>query len=99
MRISLLILALSLIAFACASFDRSANGDVIEARGTVQYVDLEGGFYGIVGDDGQRFDPTNLSDEFKEDGLRVRFRARTRDDLMSIRMWGTLVEIVSIERL
>lgn len=99
MRALPIVLSLSLLPLACASANRSADGDVIEARGTVQFVELEGGFYGIVADDGQRYDPTNLDEAYEEDGLRVRFRARERDDLMSIRMWGRIVEIISIERM
>lgn len=99
MRTILLVLSLTALSLACASSNRTADGDVIEESGTVQFVELEGGFYGIVADDGQRYDPTNLDETFEEDGLRVRFRAREREDLMSVRMWGTIIEIMSIERL
>lgn len=99
MRVSLIVLSLLLLLLACATSNRSADADVIEGRGTVQFVELEGGFYGIVADDGQRYDPTNLDEAYEEDGLRVRFRARERDDLISVRMWGRMVEIISIERI
>lgn len=99
MRVSLIVLSLLLLLLACATSNRSADGDVIEGRGTVQFVELEGGFYGIVADDGQRYDPTNLDEAYEVDGLRVRFRARERDDLISVRMWGRMVEIISIERI
>ena len=70
---------------------------VVEAAGMIVYVDLEGGFYGIVADDGTRYDPLDLDDAFREDSLRVRFRAR-RADVMTVRMWGIPVRIEAMTR-
>ncbi len=71
----------------------------INGTGTVRFNSIEGGFYGIVGDNGENYDPINLGKEFQVDGLRVRFEAKKRDDLASFHMWGTLIEIINIERL
>jgi len=69
----------------------------VSGTGTVKYVDLEGGFYGIVGDDSQQYEPMNLDQTYQKDGLLVHFQARIRQDIASIHMWGTIVEITSIE--
>jgi len=68
-------------------------------QGTVTYVDLEGGFYGIITDDGKKLDPTNLPETFKEDGLKVRFRSEEKEGGFGIRMWGTIVELKEVEKL
>ncbi len=73
--------------------------EVISGTGTVKYIDLEGGFYGIIGDNGEQYDPTNLSPEFQEDCLSVSFEAKVRDDIASTHMWGTVIEITKIEPL
>jgi len=39
---------------------------------------LEGGFHGIIGDDGDRFQPLNLPDGYRVDGLTIWFRAKVR---------------------
>ena len=44
---------------------------LVPFRGTVKYIDLEGGFYGIVDETGKEYLPLNLKDEFKVDGLKV----------------------------
>ncbi len=75
------------------------GGEIVSGTGTVTYVDLEGGFYGIIGDNGEHYDPTYLGQEFQEDGLRVRFEAKIREDIASTHMWGTMIEISSIEKL
>lgn len=89
-----LVAAIATAATACAS-----PVDLDSQTGTVQWFDLEGGFFAIRGDDGEVYDPINLPAEFREDGLRVRFDAEIRRDLGSIHMVGQIVEIHSIERL
>jgi len=71
----------------------------ISGKGTVKFLDFEGGFYGIISDNGENYDPINLSKEFQVDGLRVRFDARKRDNMASFHMWGTIIEIINIERI
>ena len=50
------------------------------------------------GDDGTTYDPTNLPDAFKQDGLGVEAEARRRDDAAGIHMVGPIVDIVRIRR-
>lgn len=71
---------------------------VIAGNGTVRHVPLEGGFYAIDGDDDRHYNPTNLPVEFRQDGITIRFSGRARDDMMSIRMYGTIIELDHVER-
>lgn len=73
--------------------------DTMEGTGTVRFIDLEGGFYGIETDAGEKLDPVNLRSEFEQDGLRVRFRVRMVKEVMTIHQWGTPVEILEMEAL
>jgi|SRR5215831_4358669 len=70
---------------------------VARGTGTVRQVGLEGGFFGIVGDDGQRLDPRNLPAKFQSDGLRVVYDARIDTQAASGHMWGEVVDLVSID--
>jgi len=74
------------------------NDGLIHGKGTVVYLSFEDGFYGIVGDDGENYDPINMPQEVKVDGLRVQFTANLKDHL-SYHMWGYVVKLFSIERL
>jgi L-ascorbate metabolism protein UlaG (beta-lactamase superfamily) len=65
--------------------------------GQIKFLNIEGGFYGILADDGQKFDPLNLPAQFKKDGLRVRFAVKVKEGMASFHMWGKIVEIVNIE--
>ncbi|MCX6088883.1 MAG: hypothetical protein NTX88_00620 [Candidatus Atribacteria bacterium] len=87
-------LIFSLLAGGCALLNLPSSSFIL--NGTVLYVDLEGGFYGINGDDGQRYDPANLPADFKKDGLRIHFEARIKSNQENTHMWGKSIEIVSI---
>jgi len=73
--------------------------DINIQTGTVVYVSIEGGFYGIKGDNGKNYDPRNLSDEFKKDSLRVSFEYKVSENQTSTHMWGELIEIVKIVKI
>jgi hypothetical protein len=93
-----MIIVLLLIALTATTVPGFGCGEnTVSGTGTVKYVDLEGGFYGIVSDDGKQYDPINLEQTYHEDGLRVRFQAKIRQDMASIHMWGTIIELTRIE--
>ena len=70
------ILFLFLMTFMGASGCSCGNESVISKTGTMKYIDINGWFYGIVGDDGKEYEVTNLEPTFQEDGLRVHFDAK-----------------------
>ncbi len=88
------IIIIFLIAFLSGCID-----NYIQGTGIIQYNDFEGGFYGIVGDDGEYYDPINLPSEFEEDGLKVKYTLEILENQTNIHMWGTVVEIIKIEKL
>jgi hypothetical protein len=71
----------------------------IVGTGEIQFVDLEGGFYGIVSNENESYDPINLPTEFKENGLQVNYTLKVLKDQVSVHMWGSVVEIIEIEKL
>lgn len=92
-----IILVLSIVLSGCLEKYK------IEDTGTITFCDFEGGFYGIISDDfhngEKKFDPINLPSEFKEDGLRVKFKAFVSLNQYSYHMWGTIIVILDIEKL
>ncbi|MDD1709166.1 MAG: protease inhibitor I42 family protein [Methanoregulaceae archaeon] len=65
--------------------------------GTIVFVNLEGGFYGIRGDDGRDYYPLAMDEQYRKDGLRVAFDYETVKDTATIQMWGTPVNLTFIE--
>ena len=70
--------------------------DTFEIQGTVVYKNMEGGFFAIDSDDGSKYDPINLPESFRKDGLKVKVTARRRMDAMSLHMYGAIIEVVNI---
>ena len=71
----------------------------ITIAGEVVYVHLEGGFWGIIGDDGQRYDALDLPSQLRRDGLRVRVTVRPMPETIGFHMWGAPVRVLDGETL
>ncbi len=74
-----------------------SNMGVVIIEGTVQYIYLEGGFWGIIGTDGNNYLPVNLDIKNMINGISVRIKAKILDDMVSTQQWGKPIEIISIE--
>ena len=92
-----IISSLSGIAVIAIIFE--SQDDIVSGEGQIVYLSLEGGFYGIIAENGGKYDPINLPDEFKIDGLLVEFIAKILKDRGSFHMWGQIVELLSIKNL
>jgi len=73
--------------------------DIVTGNGTITYVNLEGGFYGIIADGGIQYDPANLDVSFAQDSLRVSFAGKIRTDIANTHQWGTVLELTKLEKL
>jgi hypothetical protein len=66
--------------------------------GTVSRIELEGGFFGVVSDSGEKLFPVDLPDQFRIDGLRIRFVERDTS-VFTIQMWGRAVSLDRVSRI
>ena len=74
----------------------SPSVDAFEITGTVVYRDIEGGFYAIDAEDGSKYEPMNLPESFRKDGLKVKVTAQLKTDVMGFYMYGSVIEVVDI---
>jgi len=93
-RVALILAAVGWL--AVVSVASAEQAEKFAFRGTVTHLTIEGGFWGIIADDGQRFDPGKLPTAFQEDGRKVRVVARRTPDRLSFHQWGQQIEIVEI---
>jgi hypothetical protein len=61
----------------------------------VRFDPIEGGCW-VIDSAGETYDPVNLSDDLKVDGLEVRFEADLRSDMGHF-CPGVIIELTSIE--
>ena len=71
---------------------------VFELDCVVEYISLEGGFYGLTSGK-LKLNPINLDDEFKEDKMNVRITYILGSDYVSFKMWGTIIILKTINEI
>jgi hypothetical protein len=72
--------------------------DQFRIKGTVQFVNVEGGCWRVLGGDGTSYEPVNLATAFRVNGLQVSMILTPAKNVGSYCMVGELVEVVSIEK-
>jgi hypothetical protein len=77
----------------------SVQAPEFRISGAVKYLDVEGGIFAIEDTDGKKYNPINLPESYKHDGMAVEADARIRDDLVSPAMIGPIVELLRIRAL
>lgn len=95
MRSMAIILAVLVLLAALAGCGGGGGSSDISGNGTITLVQVEGGFYGIQSDDGQKYDPSNLQAPFQQNGMRVHFVV-TPLTTSSPHQWGTAVTVQSM---
>jgi hypothetical protein len=69
----------------------------MKITGTVVYQSIEGGFWGIAGDDGEKYRPIHeLPAEAQTDGCRVEADLEPVE-MVSFTMWGRNVKVRTIK--
>ncbi|MBM3319360.1 MAG: hypothetical protein FJY73_01605 [Candidatus Eisenbacteria bacterium] len=94
MRMLFALLIAALWICGCISEDPAPVSDT----GTVVFLSMEGGFFGIVDDHGRRWDPFGLPEELQVDSLRVQFEGIPAERA-TFHMWGRAIDLTSITRL
>jgi hypothetical protein len=69
----------------------------IRGEGTVVWVNLEGGFWGIEAANGHEYEPLNLPEPFQVNGMKVVFSGKLLN-WPSMHMWGETLEIGEISK-
>ncbi|MFT5675321.1 MAG: hypothetical protein ACI808_001252 [Paraglaciecola sp.] len=80
-----------------AMSEKQLASSIIEFRGTVKYISIEGGFYAIYADDGRRFMPRKLGEIHRRHGLVVKVSGKILKDVITTQQHGQVLEIRSIE--
>ena len=70
--------------------------DTFQLNGKATRVELEGGFWGIIDQEGNQWQPVNMPEQLKREGSEVECTVY-KTDAVSSAMWGEPVHIVSFE--
>ena len=78
------------------SSPKITNGQAIAIGGQVVYRDKDGGFYGILADNGGQFEPILLDQQFKTDGARIKITGTLDPTHLGKHGWGNIVDIQKV---
>lgn len=93
------LLLFTLFSFSAMAAQPIPPSNTFHLTGQVDCTTIEGGFYGIIGDDGIKYQPTNLPRKFKKQGLSLKFDAKSKDNMVSAFQWGTIVELSNVSEI
>lgn len=62
----------------------------------VTYLNFEGGFYGLITHNGDKYLPMNLDKAFKQDGAIVNIKGKV-ENIMTTQQWGKPFKISDIQ--
>ena len=82
---------LGLAVLACGP----GSADLTDVRATVVFVPLEGGFFGVLADNGAQYEPRNLPADLKKEGQRIVFDAKYVNGA-STSQWGRAIRLVAV---
>ncbi len=88
---------LTVLVLFCSCSASTPLNPVISCTGQVVREDIEGEFFGIVTPDGTRYLPLNLHENYQFDGVTVNITATGAPDVITSRMWGEPITILSIQ--
>ncbi|SFM04351.1 hypothetical protein [Pelosinus propionicus] len=83
---------------ALAAADISQTNTTFHMTGQVTAPSIQG-FYGIIGDDGVKYQPINLPRKFKKDGLTIQFDTKLKANTMSTFQWGKIIEVSNVAQI
>ena len=95
--LALMLSVFVLIAGCSAVGEDAPKSGSVDITGTVNFIELEGGHW-VIAEDGETYDPLNLPQDFRVEGLSVQVTGEIRKDVVSICMCGPIIEIKDIKR-
>ena len=81
--------------------DHLSKGEIDGAwyTGTLKFYNLEGGFYGFHGENGERFLPLGLDSKLQQNGAQVKIYGYVEKGVMTIQQWGEPFKVLKAELL
>ena len=67
---------------------------MIVKKCTSTYVELEGGFWGLIDQEGNQYKPIHFYEQLKTPNIQFKISMK-QVDIMSFHMWGMDVKIIS----
>lgn len=65
--------------------------------GQILFQKMEGGFYGFIANNGDKYTPSGLNNEYRKNGLIVELKVELMPDLITTTQFGKSVKVLEIK--
>lgn len=76
--------------------DVSVDDEVI-LTGSIIFKELEGGFYALIAESGDKYTLHNLEEQFQQNGLIAKVTGVPKPKMMTFTQFGTVLQVTSVE--
>ncbi|QDP02506.1 hypothetical protein [Thalassotalea sp. PS06] len=66
-------------------------------EGTLNYYDIEGGFFGFTSKNGENLLPMGLAKKYQKAGAKLKLYGYVDNDVATIQMWGKPFKVLKVE--
>lgn len=66
-------------------------------KGQILHQQMEGGFYGFIAENGDKYMPTGLQKKFRKNGLIVELKVELMPDTITTQQFGEVIKILEIK--
>ncbi|WP_394176083.1 hypothetical protein [Thalassotalea litorea] len=66
-------------------------------EGTLNYYDIEGGFFGFTSKDGENLLPMGLNKKYQQPGAKLKLYGYIDNEVATIQMWGKPFKVIKVE--
>lgn len=95
----LLLFILSGSVASASSSQTRPDSNTYPLTGYVEEIPHYSGAYGIVGDDGKKYQPLNLPRQFRKEGLAIKFDYQRKDNVPNPINWGAVIQIANAAKI
>lgn len=82
---------------AASKIQVAKNMNITNQKGTIKFMEFEGGFFGIITDNAEHYLPLGLDKQFHQDGAIIEFSAEIKHDIVTMHQWGKAIKINKIK--
>jgi hypothetical protein len=74
-----------------------AEANIMTLTGQIKYQKIEGGFYGFIANNGDKYMPSGLKSEYRLNGLIVELKVEAIEGMVTTQQFGKLVKVLEIK--
>lgn len=84
---------------AAQEAEKAEKQNMITVKGTIVYKQIEGGFWGLDGENGKKYMPSGINKDLLKDGMIVEVTGYVLEDVMTFQQYGQSLKVIESKML